>query len=152
MVVPTPAALADLYLADETAYLEQTAALIRAGRLDHVDAATLAEYLSDMAKRDRREVTSRLSVLITHLLKWDNQPDRRSGSWVATILTQQSELADILDSGTLRNHAAEVLGKAYAGAIRPAAAETGLPVRTFPADCPYTLDDLLTRAVDADPL
>ena len=151
MVVPTPAALAALYEADETAWLEQTAALVRAGRLDQLDAENLAEYLSDMAKRDRREVTSRLAVLITHLLKWEYQPDRRSGSWQATILHQQSELADMLDSGTLRNHAADVLGKAYAGAVRPAAAETGLPASTFPAACPYTLDEVLTRPLDADP-
>ena len=152
MVVPTPAALADLYLVDETAYLEQTAALIRAGRLDHVDAATLAEYLSDMARRDRKEVLSRLVVLLLHLLKWDHQPDRRSGSWMATILEQRRELAFDLDSRTLRNHAEAVLAKAYASAARDAAAETRLPADTFPADCPYTLDEVLSRPLDADPL
>src|SRR3954453_24000703 len=102
-----------LYLADETAWLEQTARLVAEGRWDEVDRENLSEYLTDMATRDRREVLSRLVVLLTHLLKWDHQPDARSNSWRATILAQRNDLADLLESGTLRNHAAEVLDKAY---------------------------------------
>lgn len=69
MVQRTPHALAALYEADETAWLERTADLVRTGRFDQLDAGTLAEYLTDMAKRDRREVFSRLVVLLSHLLK-----------------------------------------------------------------------------------
>src|SRR3954451_10512771 len=56
MVQRTHAATAALYEIDETAWLEATADLIRNGRLTEVDRDTLAEYLTDMAKRDRREV------------------------------------------------------------------------------------------------
>ena len=136
MVQPTPTTLADLYDLDETAWLEQSAALVRAGRLADLDVANLAEYLTDMAERDRREVKSRLAGLLMHLLKWDYQPDKRTGSWLATILTQQRDMRDILDSGTLRRHAEEVLAAAYAGAVKAAAAETGLDRTTFPAVCP----------------
>ncbi|MBX6314645.1 MAG: DUF29 family protein [Isosphaeraceae bacterium] len=44
-----------------------------------------SEYLSDITRRDRREVESRLAVLIAHLLKWTYQPRRRTRSWRATI-------------------------------------------------------------------
>ena len=83
MVQRTPEPPLSLYEADETAWLEQTAELVRAGRFDQVDAVNLAEYLTDMARRDRREVFSRLVVLLSHLLKWDHQQDRRSGLPVA---------------------------------------------------------------------
>ena len=138
-----------LYERDETAWLEAMSELIRQGRLDEVDFPNLAEYLSDMARRDRREVTSRISVLIAHLLKWKHQPERRSGSWRGTVELQRQELLELLESGALRNHAGEVLGKAYANGVRQAVAETGLAEATFPADCPFTLDDVLSEPLDA---
>jgi hypothetical protein len=144
MVQRTAHALAELYDADETAWLDATAALARAGRLDQIDPATLAEYLSDMARRDRREVESRLIVLLAHLLKWTHQPDKRSGSWKATIVEQRQELEGLLASGVLRNHAEAVLADVYAKAVERVTAETNLPAATFPAPCPWTVDELLT--------
>jgi len=140
-----------LYERDETAWLEAMSELIRQGRLDEVDFPNLAGYLSDMARRDRREVTSRLSVLIAHLLKWTHQPERRSGSWRGTVEVQRQELLELLESGALRNHAGEVLEKAYANGVRQAVAETGLAEATFPADCDLTLDDILSGPLDAAP-
>lgn len=137
---------ATLYDTDETAWLDQTADLVRDRRLAEVDLDTLAEYLTDMAHRDRREVGSRLALLLAHLLKWQFQPDRRTGNWRATIEVQRQELAELLESGTLRNHAAEVLAKAYENGVRQAIAETGLDAATFPADCPYTLEQALSDA------
>src|SRR5271163_4644665 len=126
MVQRTAAATETLYELDETAWLEATANLIRNGRLAEVELNTLAEYLTDMAKRDRREVVSRLVLLLSHLLKWEYQPDRRSGSWRGTILEQQRELRQLLESGTLRNHATALFADAYTDARKQAAAETGL--------------------------
>jgi len=144
MIRPTTAVLADLYLADETAWLEEHAELIRQGRLDELDCSNLAEYLESMAKRDRREVKSRLTVLLMHLLKWRYQPGFRCGSWWKTIQHQRQKLIDTLDARTLRNHAEDVLAAAYAAAVLKAFAETGLAEETFPVVCPYTVEQLLT--------
>jgi len=150
MVELTPQRLASLCEIDETAWLEQTAELVRSGRFDELDAVALAEFLTDMAKRDRREVFSRLVILLAHLLKWEHQQDRRSGSWQGTILTQQRELRQLLDSGTLRNHAIAVFVEAYADARKQAAAETGLARAVFPEDCPWDLEAALAdRGEDA---
>jgi hypothetical protein len=152
MVQRAPVATAALYEVDETAWLEATAELVRSGRLTEVDLNTLAEYLTDMAKRDRREVLSRLVVLLSHLLKWEYQPDRRSGSWRGTILEQQRELRQLLESGTLRNHASAVLADAYADARKQAAAETGLARAAFPEECGWDLDRALADwGEDAEP-
>jgi hypothetical protein len=131
------------YEVDETAWLEATVELIRSGRLTEVDLNSLAEYLTDMAKRDRREVFSRLVVLLSHLLKWEYQPDCRSGSWRGTILEQQRELRQLLESGTLRTHAAAVFADAYSDARKQAAAETGLARTAFPEECGWDLDRAL---------
>ena len=139
-----------LYEQDETAWLEAMSELIRAGRLDEIDYPNLAEYLTDMSRRDRREVESRLTVLLTHALKWAHQPDRRAGSWQATIIEQRQELEALLGRGVLRNHAEAVLPDLYRRAVERAAAETGMPAETFPAACRYSLDQLLSADLLAE--
>jgi len=133
----------DLYESDETAWLEQTARLLVEGRFGEIDTNQLSEFLLAMAIRDKREVLSRLIVLLAHLLKWEYQPTLRSSSWQATIAHQKYELFDLLESGTLRRHAEETLGLAYKRAIREASIETGLPDETFPAVCPFTIESLI---------
>lgn len=136
--------LAELYESDETAWLDTMADLVRRGAYRELDYAHLEEYLSDMARRDRREVESRLIVLLAHILKWLHQPDRRSRSWQGTIIEQRQELDLLASRGVLRNHAEAVLPEMYAKAVERAMAETGLPAQTFPADCPYSLEQLLS--------
>lgn len=132
-----------LYEQDETAWLETMAALAEQNRVSEMDFVHLGEYLTDMAKRDRREVVSRLIVLMTHMLKWDHQADRRTGSWRATIRTQRWELQQIVESGTLKKHAETALDDAYEKARKQAADETELALQTFPAERPWGLDELL---------
>jgi hypothetical protein len=135
--------LSVLYERDETAWLEAMSALAARRRYEEMDFEHLSEYLADMARRDRREVFSRLVVLLTHLLKWEHQPDRRTGSWRGTIREQRRELRQLLESGTLRNHAEAVLAEAYAEARRQAADETELAVDVFPAENAWGLEELL---------
>jgi len=143
MTVELPEALSELFESDETAWLEAMADLIRQARLDELDYANLGEYLTDMARRDRREVESRLATLLTHVLKWVHQSDHRTRSWRGSIIEQRQELLALVDRGVLRNHAVERLAAAYAKAVERAAAETGFAVASFPSQCPYTLDQLL---------
>src|SRR5438876_6092714 len=84
--------LSILFEQDETAWLEIMSQLAAEGRYAEMDHPNLSEYLADMAKRDRREVLSRLVLLFVHLLKWEHQPDHRSGSWQGTILEQRRAL------------------------------------------------------------
>jgi len=139
----TKLSLPDLYLEDETAWLEAMAERIRKGTIANLDYSNLGEYLSDMAKRDRREVESRLVVLLMHILKWVHQPDHRSGSWRSSIIEQRQELVRLASGGILRNHAEAVLHEVYAEALERAAAETGLPSSAFPTDCEFAFDELL---------
>ena len=134
---------ATLYEQDETAWLDAMSELIRLGRFDALDYPNLAEYLTDMAARDRREVRSRLVVLLLHLLKWEYQPDKRTHSWRTTVLNQRQELAVLASRGVLRVHATEILGEAYNDAVELAASETKKSREAFPTDCPYSFDQLL---------
>jgi hypothetical protein len=135
--------LAELYDEDETAWLEGMSRLISERCFHDLDIKHLSEFLSDMARRDKREVLSRLTTLLTHLLKWEHQPSHRTNSWAATIASQRDEFKDLLESKTLMNHAREVLEKAYARAVNQAALETGLAGETFAGECPLSLDEIL---------
>lgn len=150
MIAPKKPSLSELYERDETAWLEIMSQLAADGRCAEMDTVHLSEYLADMAKRDRREVASRMVTLLVHLLKWEHQPDRRSTSWRLTILEQRRELRGLLDSGTLYNHAQDILARTFADARKAAAVETGLPLSSFPTLCPWTIDALLIDEEDDD--
>jgi hypothetical protein len=81
----------DLYEQDFFQWTQTTAALIRQGKWHAVDAKCVAEELESLGKRDRRELASRLQVLVMHLLKWHYQPEGwvEGHSWRGTIRTQR---------------------------------------------------------------
>lgn len=135
--------LSALYEQDETAWLEIMAKLVAKKRYEELDHRNLSEYLTDMAKRDRREVISRLVVLLSHLLKWQFQAEGQSESWRGTIREQRLQLQLLLESATLRKHAETVLADAYAKARKHAADETGVKLSRFPKECAWNLDELL---------
>ncbi len=135
---------AKLYEEDFFAWGIETARLLREGRFDQLDIEHLAEEIEAMANRDRRELLSRLTVLILHLLKWGWQPKKRSGSWAATIVTQRTEIERVMEaSPSLRRTLAPSLARVYRDAIKEAAAETGLPQDTFPRECPFSVAQVL---------
>ncbi len=135
--------LAALYLDDETAWLDEMSRRVAEGRREALDFDNLAEYLQSMSIRDRRETFNRLVVLLIHLLKCDYQPGRRSRSWKSTIEVQQGRLGRLLASKTLRNYAGEILAEAYREAARIASTQTGLDRKVFPAECPWSLEQIL---------
>jgi hypothetical protein len=141
----------DLYLDDETAWLEAMVQRIESGAYQELDYANLREFLSDMAVRERREVESRMRVLLTHILKWRFQPDHRTRSWKGSIIAQRQELISMASRGVLRNHADNVLLDVYRDAVEQASAETGLPANSFPAECEYSVDELLAFVPSSDP-
>jgi hypothetical protein len=136
---------ASLYDRDETAWLDETAELVRARKFDEVDFENLAQYLDDMARRDRKELQSRLRQLLIHWLKWDYQPEGRTRSWVNSILHQRGSVKFDCQSGSLRDHAEKVLQEAYAQAVTLAANQIGKKPSDFPKRCPYTLEQLTDR-------
>jgi hypothetical protein len=125
-------------------WTRQKAKLLRAGKLSELDLDNLAEEIQSLGERDRREVDSRLMLILAHLLKWRYQPEKRTRSWQATIATQRGEIELILEqSPSLRRSAITRFPKTYARAVRQALAETGLPLGTFPPSSPFAPEQAL---------
>lgn len=114
------------------------AALIRQGKFSQVDIENVAEEIESMGKSDKRELISRLGVLIAHLLKWEFQPKRRTNSWRAIIKVQRLRVKKLLgESPSLKHELESKLADAYQLAIMIAAEETHIPEIDFPNKCPY---------------
>jgi len=132
------------YEVDFFEWTQSTAELIRQGRLAEVDLEHLAEEIESMGKRDRREVQSRLIVLLTHLLKWEFQPEMRKTSWRSTIREQRKQVRLVVgDSPSLGRLPREDLPALFRSAVEDAIEETGLDANHFPSSCPYTPDQVL---------
>jgi uncharacterized protein DUF29 len=134
------------YEQDFYAWTVEQARLLRSGELSSIDIENIAEEIESLGRSDRRELDSRLTVLLTHLLKWQLQSRMRSRSWAGTIGEQRRRIAKLLkESPSLRPFVNEALGEAYSDAREAASNETGLPETEFPAECPFTPDEVLSR-------
>ena len=136
----------DLYQDDYYGWALQQATLLRARRFAELDLENLAEEIDGLARAEARELRSRYATLLSHLLKWEFQPERRSHSWAATIARERDAIPDHLDENPgLKPRQAELFARAYRGARADAAAETNLPLTRFPTACPYTPDQSISE-------
>jgi hypothetical protein len=135
----------ELYEADEHVWIERQIAALRDGNLDRLDRANLIEILSAMAARDRRELASRLTVLLQHMIKFIVQPERASRSWSLTVLEQQREVRRLLTAiPSLRTRADEILREVYSDAHKAASVEIGGEISLLAPVLCFTLDEVLS--------
>ena len=135
-----------LYNTDFAAWAYQQAALLKDRRFDELDLDDIIEEIESMGRAEHRDLMSRMQVLMTHLLKWHFQPERRSSSWHNTIVEQRRKIEDACDDmpslkGDLSN--AEWLIKVWLRAVRDAVDETHLPKNTFPQSPIWTTEQML---------
>ena len=133
-----------LYNRDYCLWLEKTVQLLQDGQLDELDIPNLIEEIEDTGKSQKHALESNLTVVLMHLLKYKYQPDVRSNSWKATIREHRNRLKRAFrDSPRLRPYFTLVLDECYQDARGLAIDETGLSGTTFPAELPFTADEIL---------
>jgi hypothetical protein len=133
-----------LYQSDYYTWAREQAHALREGRFDALDPEHLIEELEAMGARERRELANRLTVLLTHLLKWQFQPSGQGASWALTIRVQRMDIADLLnDEPGLTPEIPQAFEKAYRKARLLAAKETGMEEATFPKQSPYTIEQTM---------
>ncbi len=132
------------YEQDQVLWYQQQIELLRERRFDQLDVENLIEELRYTMNKERRELASRLEVLLMHLLTCQFQRHRISRSWMRTLDEQRNSIGDVLeDSPSHVNTVDQVVEKVYPRAVRGAARETRLPETTFPASNPYSRQQLL---------
>jgi len=132
------------YNADFYLWTQQQADLLRQGALSALDVENLIEEIESMGKRDRRAIGSYLRDVIMHLLKWHYQPQRRGMSWQASINAGRDEIEVLLnESPSLNPQLSTIITDEYRRARKQASLETGLPLTTFPEQCPFTMEQIV---------
>lgn len=136
-----------LYERDFHEWLGEQARLLRAGEVATLDLENLAEEIESVGRSERRELFSRIEVLLTHLLKWQIQFEYRCPSWRGTIREQRRRIEAVLeDSPSLRRQVDTAIARGYPIAKDKAIEETGLLQDCFPTACPYSARQLLDQA------
>jgi hypothetical protein len=135
----------NLYEIDFYAWTQEQAKLLRDHKWHELDLPNLIEEIESLGKQQRQELRNRLSVLIGHLLKWEYQPQKRSRSWLSTIRVQRREIQQLLqENPSLKSYLQEAVLIAYQNGKDLAVGETNLPDKTFPVNCTYTLEEILS--------
>jgi hypothetical protein len=133
-----------LYERDFCRWVEEQVAFLEAGAFERLDLENLIEEIHDMARRQRKVIRSDLIVVPTHLLRWQHQPEQRSTGWSGSLVEHRRRIEDeIEESPSLAGYPAEVFERCYLRAREQASAETGPPPETFPAEPPFTLEQVL---------
>ncbi len=131
---------ADLYERDFVAWTEEQAARIRAAAGTHpnllIDWDRVAEGIEDLGESTARELRSRLTTIIEHLLELQHSPaeEPRAG-WAGTVVQARAEAEDLVEeSPSLRARLGVLLQRANRAAARTVGAELGARRETNPAE------------------
>jgi Domain of unknown function DUF29 len=81
-----------LYDADFVQWSDRTAQLLREQRFADLDLEHLIEEIEDLGNRHRDALESQLTRLLMHLLKYEFQPEQRSGSWLGSIKESRKQI------------------------------------------------------------
>ena len=135
---------ASLYDGDFHRWTAEQAHELRQRRAAGIDWENVAEEIESLGRSDKRSIESNLSVILVHLLKWQQQSGKRNASWEVSLAEHRTRLRKLTgESPSLRDYPAKMLDEEYALARLKAAAETGIPKEDFPEACPFTIAEVL---------
>lgn len=133
-----------LYETDFNLWLEEQVLALQQKRFKDLDIENLVEEIESLSRSDGRSVASNLTIVLMQLLKYEYQPSHRSKSWRLTLREHRRRIERILvDSPSLKPYIAEILETCYQDAVGDVAEETGLPLETFPKQCPFSVEEAL---------
>lgn len=128
-----------LYDSDFHAWARQQADLVRSGRFDALDRDRLIEEIESLGHSEERSLQSSYKLIVMHLLKIIHQPRKRTESWNETIIRERDNVQDMIASYPgLKPKRQALFDTAFPKARTLAAKETGLPLKTFPVEAPFT--------------
>jgi Domain of unknown function DUF29 len=135
----------NLYNKDFYQWTQQTVQMIKDKKYNLIDWDNLIEEIETLGRSEKRAVKSHLIILLMHLLKWQYQPEHRSNSWKASIRNARRELIDLLqDNPSLAgDFLLDTMPSVYTRAREQAAEETTIFLQNFPAECSYSLEQIL---------
>lgn len=136
--------ITSLYHEDFYGWTQQQVQALAQKQVSALDWQHLQEEIQSLGRQEYRELVSRLTVLLGHLLKWQYQPEKRSRSWFLTIREQRRAIRRHLQQNpSLKSRMVEALEEGFEAGVDLALRETDLPLRTFPERCSYELERIM---------
>ena len=142
--------MSTLYETDFYAWTQRQAERLRVLQAERVnldlDLEHIAEEIESVGRSDRREVTSRLETILTHLLKISCSPAYEPmNGWRGTVRTQRRDLLAILEqSPSLRRVVSDAYASCYSEAVAEARlSHVDLSLAPLPTTCPFDLQQVL---------
>jgi Domain of unknown function DUF29 len=129
-----------LYERDFSLWVEDTVAKLKTRKFDELDLDHLIEEIDSLGKRDKRELKTRLDVLLNHLLKrcYIPMPENYRG-WELTIREQRKQIQRLLEeSPSLQNYLSEIFAEIWHVAL--AEAKQDYPKISFPNEWQFSRD------------
>jgi Domain of unknown function DUF29 len=121
------------------------AGFLKKGNIKDLDIDNLIEEIESLGRSDKRSIYSHTIILLMHLLKLKYQPEKQldSNSWKTSISNASMEVMFVIkDSPCLKNELFKIYPEAYKDAKKYAAKESGLDIKVFPEECPWTIKEL----------
>jgi hypothetical protein len=135
------------YETDFYTWTQQQVALLKSKQFNAIDLDNLIEEIESMGRSEKRELESRLTILLQHLLKWQYQPIRRGRSWQLTIKEQRFKFLKVLkENPSLKKEINQCLQDAYQIAVIKASKETKLDENVFPIICPWSINEITEQS------
>ncbi len=133
-----------LYEEDFYLWLLKTAGQLKERRFQDVDWDNLIEEIECMGRSERRALKSFLIRLLEHILKlayWHQERERNQNHWKEEIRNFRQEIQFLIeDSPSLNPYTDELFVSIYDDIAKDMKSNLGLNI---PADCPFTLAQLL---------
>jgi len=135
------------YHQDFVIWCEDTVAKLKNRDFEGLDFEALIEEIESLGLRDKRELESRLRVLLAHILKRSYiQSSYDYRGWQNTIAEQRSEIELLLkQSPSLKNYFVEVFEDSWRHALKRV--KQGYPAVKLPNEWEFSqdLDAILTE-------
>jgi Domain of unknown function DUF29 len=142
------AAIETLYETDFAEWADHTAELLRARNFAEIDWESVVEEVETLGRSERAAVRSQLRRMLVHLTKQRAQLERDGAGWQISVASAWMEIRnDIRDSPSLRRHLEDTLRVIYSDAVEEALVQMNLQAADLPADCPWTVDQLLDAEI-----
>ena len=136
-----------LYEQDFYLWIQTTLAILRERKLEQLDIENLIEEIDSMGRSEKKELKTRLVILIEHLLKlqyWIEEKDDNARGWRNTVVEQRRQIAYTLaDSPSLKAILNDVFLPCYQDARKDTINKYQLSSNLFPEEPPFSLAQVL---------
>jgi hypothetical protein len=136
-----------LYEQDFYLWIQTTVKLLQEGKLEQLDIDNLIEELDSMGRKEKKELKTRLIVLIEHLLKllfWTEEKDYNARGWRNTVVEQRRQIIySLADSPSLKSILNDIYLDCYPDARNDTIRKYQLSPELFPQEPPFSLEQVL---------